>query len=96
MKSKPIYTITAIATGGKAPKTRCFGFYHQKSDAFEAVKENRYNLHEYLYSFLVIEEFYEGIHSFPEKEIWFKWNMKKWTSCDKPKWSNHVVCWALG
>ena len=76
--------------------TRTFGFYHRTFDALAAVKENRMNMHECLYNYLVMERIAEGIHSICDDEEWFKWGKKGWTPCNKPEWAKGMVNWALG
>ena len=87
--------------------SRCFGYYLTKKDAIEAVVENRGDLHECLYNYIVIELLPQGIHPIPEEELWFKWIIDYsndtnesidgfWIETNKPEWSNHIVNWAFG
>lgn len=78
----------------KFPRT--FGYYHDYADALAAVRENRCNMHECLYQYLVMECIGEGVHALREKEEWFKWSGKKWKPCKKPEWAWGMVNWAVG
>ena len=67
----PIYTVTALIVD-KHP--HAFGYFHDKAEAFKAVEENRCDLCESYYDFVVIEEIMPGIHSIAQTEFWFRWN----------------------
>lgn len=77
---------------------RVFGFYNTAEKAIEAVNENRCNMHEGMYEYLVIEHIEEGIHPFAENEKWFKWNYKDkcWKNCHRPKQFRGLINFALG
>lgn len=81
-----VFFITAIATllSQNSPledlqkyNSRCFGYYTTLDEAKEAVEENRCDIHETMYDFVVIEEIGPGIHAEATKELWFKYNPKK-------------------
>jgi len=93
--------ITAIAVEDDSPQSRdsrCFGFYAEYADAMSAVMQNRCDMRECLYDYLVMEEIGEGIHPEVKKEIWFKWMEERrgWYHCVKPSEFVGVVNWALG
>ena len=75
--------------------TRTFGYYRGWNKSYQAVKENRCNMHECLYQYLVMERIGEGVHALAADEQWFKWN-DKWTPCRKPKMFRGFTNWALG
>lgn len=85
---------------------RTFGFFNTYNEALEAIKENRCDMHEYRYDFLVIEYMEPGIHPPVHREDWFKWDGNfrlpknsghgKWMSTMKPVEYNGIVNWALG
>lgn len=76
---------------------RTFGFYVNCSDAMAAIKENRCNMHECLYNFLVLEEVAEGIHPIAETEVWFEWSdTGGWIISKKPAEYDCVINWAIG
>lgn len=76
-----IYTVTAVATyainGVERSHydefPRCFGYFEKLEDAKLAVKENRCDLRENYYNYVVIEEYSEGIHCLAKNTLWFKW-----------------------
>ena len=75
---------------------RTFGYYRGFNAALQAVKENRCNMHERLYSYLVMERIGEGVHSTCDDEQWFHWSGRKWSPCRKPKALIGFTNWALG
>ena len=84
---------------------RCFGFYETCDEAFNAVEENRGNMRECLYDYLVIELIEQGIHPEVLVEYWFKWDSEychpdmshgRWLKCEKPEEFNGIVNFALG
>jgi hypothetical protein len=96
-----MYFITAICNDSRSDyfrDTRCFGYYNTALEATTAVIENRGDLHECLYDYVVVEKIGEGIHAIPDTEFWFRWNedMEAFNICEKPEWSNNIVNWAIG
>ena len=75
---------------------RTFGYFHTIDDAIKAVVENRGNMQECLYNYLVIEGIGEGIHRLAEQEIWYEWKDGKWTLCNKPEFLKSIINFALG
>jgi hypothetical protein len=75
---------------------RTFGYYHGWLRAYTAVKENRCNMHECLYQYLVMERIGEGVHALADYVKWFKWSGKNWKPCRKPKMFQGLTNWALG
>lgn len=49
---------------------RCFGYYDTELKAKEAVRQNRGEMQECLYNFLVIEKIGQGIHAMAEVVQW--------------------------
>jgi len=94
------YFITAIPYyPEEAPHlmVRCFGYYPTLDDAKEAVLQNKCDLHEALYNYIVIEEIGYCIHPESTERKWFAWsNSGCWVECEKPEWSVGLVNWALG
>ena len=43
--------------------SRTFGYYNNLDDAVIALKENRLDMHEYLYNYAIIEKIWPGIHA---------------------------------
>jgi len=96
-----MYFITALykkPTADSPYNYRCFGYYTTKFNATAAVMENRGDLHESLYTHMVIEKLPTGIHPSPESETWYEWDRETevWETIDKPEWSAHRINWALG
>lgn len=57
--------------------SRCFGYYANLNEAKKAVEENRCDIHETMYDFVVIEEIEAGIHADTTNNWWFKYNKKE-------------------
>ena len=77
--------------------TRTFGYYRGFDKTSLAISENRCNMHECLYNYLVAERIGEGVHALCDNARWFKWGGKKgWTACKRPKWAEGMTNWALG
>lgn len=87
-----IYTITSIPLGPRQ-SPRCFGFYYFLPFAEQAVKENRGDMEECHYSYIVIEKIGAGIHAHATDIKWYKWTYNKenfddepfWEQCERPK-----------
>jgi hypothetical protein len=79
----------------RAETHRTFGYFSNAKEACQAVAENRCNMHECLYNYLVVENIGEGIHPLAEEEIWYKWQ-DKWVPCSKPEALVGIINWALG
>ena len=83
-----IFTITSLRHENDSLKhSRCFGYYTDYDKAVTAVVENRCDLHEAYYTYLVIEQVPEGIHPIAKLETWFKYDLieMKWLNCLKPE-----------
>jgi len=76
--------------------TRTWGYYSKYEDAYTAALENRFNMIECLYDYLVIEKMSEGIPAMCEKEVWFKEENNKWVPCDRPAEVLGTCHWAIG
>lgn len=103
MKRKFNYFVTSIAYYERKVLTqRTFGYFEHLKDAKRAVKENRCNMVECLYNYLVIEKIPANcIHPVtdPEKngyEYWYYAEANTWVECYKPSFSKGLCNWALG
>lgn len=74
---------------------RTFGYYKERTDACEAISENRCNMQESIYNYLVLEEIAEGIHPEVGVELWYRW-VQQWVPCNKPSDLKSIINWALG
>jgi hypothetical protein len=77
---------------------RTFGFKETFEDAKYALNQNVCDMHEYLYTYAVVEEMRAGIHPDVESEVWFQWNEKEkgFFQIEKPKETYGVCNFALG
>jgi len=82
---------------------RChtFGFYNTYNEAYEAVKENRGNMEECLYEYIVMEYIEPGVHPTVYATQWWAWNveLKSWRflpEAETPKEFIGICKWALG
>ena len=88
----PIYVITAIADS----HDRAFGFFYSLSEAQKAVEENRCDMQECAYMWLVIEEICGGIHPSVYSEIWYEWVFGSWNMVEKPSRFEGVTNFGIG
>jgi hypothetical protein len=94
-----IYTVTSST---KNHRTRCWGWYPKKEDAFAAVKMNAGDMHECEYTHIVIEEVPAGVPPYSEAIQWFRYIKNKkytsghWVKCKKPEWAGGVINYSLG
>jgi hypothetical protein len=89
-----MYFITATTERGK--EHRCFGYYVDLYDAKDAVLGNMMDIHECLYTYVVIENIEEGIHGECSYQKWFEWKENKWSECETPNWAKGIINWAIG
>lgn len=76
--------------------TRTFGHFGSLNDAKQAVDENRCDMNEMLYNYIVIENIPYGIHSIGSEQHWFKWyNKLGWKPIKKQKWAKEFLNWAI-
>lgn len=86
--------------------TCTFGHFCELKDAQEAVAENRCDLHECLYNYLVIEDVPYGIHAQvtgwdpdkPDHEWWYMYlgSTNRWVAIEKPDWAKQYIGWSIG
>lgn len=90
-----IYDERGLFVHRKARRT--FGYFKELDDALQAVKENRCNMQECLYNYLVIEGIGEGIHAYCNEDYWFEWQDNHWQRIlGKPEFLNGIVNFAFG
>ena len=55
-------------------------------------------MHEFYHTYAVVEKIGKGIHSRPEKVVWFKWDDEKegFYETEKPEWAEGWSNFALG
>lgn len=97
----PIYAITVLSNGymGVGILTqRTIGYGNSLKESKSYVEKNRSDIHECLYSHVVIEEIRSGIHPEVTKEYWYEWDRKKkkYKPCDKPKKLIGIVNFGIG
>jgi len=90
-----IYTDTAI-TRERHEGLRCFGWYDSFEKAELAVLENRCDIHECWYHYVVIEKFNEGIHPVAFEQSWYIWDGEGYKKSEKPVKFNSIVNFGLG
>lgn len=83
-------------------RNRCWGYYLDLALAKKDVIDNAVDIaEEGYYNYAVIEKVPEGLlpAALGITEVqWFKYNKNtdKYEECEKPKWSNNTICWAIG
>jgi hypothetical protein len=93
--------ITAIYSNIRSKNDiRCFGFFNNYNDAYDAIVNNKGDLHEALYEYLVVEYIEQGIHPEIIIEKWWAWNMNmnEWIELEKRpfEFEKYGSNWALG
>ena len=81
------------------PRSRTFGFYDHYTEACKAIQENRGNMVECLYDYLVLEYIEQGIHPMVLKEEWWLWSegCGRWLAMEqRPAEYAGTVNFALG
>ncbi len=100
-----IYTITAypacsfaLAQRQGIPDGRTFGYLTSLDAAMEAVITDAADMHECLYTHLVIEEVPEGIHALATAVQWFDWeDGKGWImQAETPAWARGLINHSMG
>lgn len=96
-----IYTLTSIYQSDnihRSGDTRCFGYFCSLADAIRAAEENRCDMQECRYNYLVVEKLGEGIHAMATAIKWYKWNFEKncWEYTQAPEWSIDVCNYSIG
>lgn len=96
--SETIFTVCGLASFEPGDLKGTFGWYANLNSALDAVVNNKCDIHECVYQYMVIEEVKEGIFGMAIKEWWFKWNKnkRKFLSIQKPKETNRLVSWGIG
>ena len=102
----PIYLITAmcILNGNQkrflntTRSQRTFGYGCSLKEAKSYVKQNKSDIYECLYNYVVIEKMCSGIHARVIKEYWYKWDLagKKYKSRDKASCLIGIVNFGIG
>lgn len=71
----------------KIQTIRCFGYYKDFLEAEEEVKNNSYDMYEYLYNYVVIEKLDEGIFQVSTERKTYKFNLetRKYENCESLK-----------
>lgn len=78
--------------------SRTWGFYFNKEDAVNVVKSNLTDIREFLYDYVVIEEYDEGIGNYTWNRQWFEWDNEEggYVEIDEPEGVKNICCFALG
>lgn len=80
--------------------TRCWGFYDNKDTALAALHNNRTDMWETVYSYAVLEPYYEGLcgYCFDEPRQFFKYDIEKdgYFEIEEPEGIKNYVGFALG
>jgi len=97
-EAKTIFCVCGMENFRYPSKRRTYGWYSKFGKAIEAVQDNRGELWEYCYDYIVVEEVKEGVWGLAVKEWWFKWNRrsKKYRSINKPNATKGTVNWSIG
>ena len=78
--------------------TRCWGFYTSKNTALTALHENWTDMWETIYTYAVLEEYYEGIGASTMHRQFFKYDKDEdgYFEIDEPECVKHTYDFAIG
>lgn len=78
--------------------TRTWGFYSDKNNAVQSLRENRTDMRENFYNYAVIEEYEEGICNDTGERQWFKWDEDRhgYFEIEEPESVKWICCFAIG
>lgn len=89
-----------ITTLGPKSGQRCVGYYKNKEDAIDTVKNNRCDLNEAgCYPHIVIENVEEGLYQYDFEPMWFSYNdvTEEYEECKRPEYiQNCVIGFGIG
>jgi len=102
IENTPIYAITCLekietdANNTGFPDfgaTAFMGFYYDKKIAFDAVQENRADIAEHCYRYVVIERILPGLYSYPRDRWFFEYDHSKnrFITIAEPSVMNHIA-----
>ena len=91
-------TTIQLDEDGTIIDSRCVGYYYNMYQAQEAIRENRCNLYENCYNYVVLEAFSAGLYPHSMWEIWYKWNAqdRKYEISVKPTFLEKSVNFGVG
>ena len=77
---------------------RTWGFYDNFNDAVATMRYNKTDLWETIYTYGVIEEYYQGISNYNFRRWFFKYNYEKneYEWMEEPEELKHYVSFAIG
>ena len=78
--------------------SRTFGYFADYNECQTALRENWCDMHEFYYTYAVVEKISEGIHSHAKQIAWFCWDeeRKGFYEREKPEWAEGWYNFALG
>lgn len=93
----PIYTITLLARE-LTQHTRCIGYKESLDDACNSVEINEGEMHEALYSHVVIEEHEPRLWSGGKQVAWYEWDKSSysWKRIPNPDFATNVSGYGMG
>lgn len=76
----------------------CRGYFKSFSEAEDVVINNKTDLWETCFEYIVIEEIPEGLYQSPLLVSWYKYNkeLNKYERVNQPKFASHLSGFALG
>ena len=81
----------------RALSKKCWcGYTDSFADAEDSVLKNRNDIHETVYQWAVIEEYYMSAYALPTDFIqWYHWSdeANAYSRCDTPKWAKYIIRW---
>lgn len=76
--------------------SRCVGYYKDLENAKRSIEDNSLDIHEYNYTYAVIEQFGQGIYYHPEEIQWYVWENGKYVESFKPEKLESTISFAIG
>jgi hypothetical protein len=94
-----MYFITGLREeGNQFIARRCFGFYPRKHQAVQAISDDSGDLHEEIFTHLVIEKCTSGVYPSAHDIGWYRFDdsSTKWSSCNRPESAKNYFKFSLG
>ena len=90
--------IESSPEGAQKHASNCCGYFHNKSEAIDAVMGNRCDLFETCFHYIVIEYVPEGIYPIAEEIAWYKYSPQtnQYEEIKKPKETHNTINYCFG
>lgn len=93
----PMHFITVLDVENEEIKYQsCIGYFESYEEARQVVEENRYDIYEATYDYVVIESVPTGIYQKALATHWFKMYQEGYAKIEEPKFAEDFLGIAIG